>query len=201
MRIIFIIVFGLTVVSASAQSAEQAFHMASGQYIHGKMPEARNTLDNALMKYPTDEKLRALREKIKEDEHQEQKNKDQENKEDKDQKDKGKDQKEQDQKNKDNKDQKGEDNKQDQKSQEQKDKDQKEKQEQQKKDEQVNPEEGKKDEKQEQNPSFSEKLEQMKISEEKAKMILEAMKNQEMQYLQQQRRKASKPKDKSKPDW
>lgn len=201
MRIIFIIVFGLTVVSASAQSAEQAFHMASGQYIHGKMPEARNTLDNALMKYPTDEKLRALREKIKEDEKQEQKNKDQENKEDKDQKDKGKDQKEQDQKNKDNKDQKGEDNKQDQKSQEQKDKDQKEKQEQQKKDEQVNPEEGKKDEKQEQNPSFSEKLEQMKISEEKAKMILEAMKNQEMQYLQQQRRKASKPKDKSKPDW
>ena len=41
----------------------------------------------------------------------------------------------------------------------------------------------------------------MKISEEKAKMILEAMKNQEIQYLQQNKRKATKPKDRSKPDW
>ena len=41
----------------------------------------------------------------------------------------------------------------------------------------------------------------MKISEEKAKMVLEAMKNQEIQYLQQNKRKATKPKDKGKPDW
>jgi hypothetical protein len=45
------------------------------------------------------------------------------------------------------------------------------------------------------------KLEQMKISEEKARMILEAMKNQEKQYLQQNRRKSTKPKDRTKPDW
>jgi hypothetical protein len=41
----------------------------------------------------------------------------------------------------------------------------------------------------------------MKISEEKARMILEAMKNQEKQYLQQQKRKATKSRDKNKPDW
>ena len=41
----------------------------------------------------------------------------------------------------------------------------------------------------------------MKMSEEKARMILEAMKNQEKQYLQQNQRKATKPKDKGKPDW
>jgi len=41
----------------------------------------------------------------------------------------------------------------------------------------------------------------MKLSEEKAKMILEAMKNQEKQYLQQNKRKANKPQDKGKPDW
>jgi len=41
----------------------------------------------------------------------------------------------------------------------------------------------------------------MNISEEKAKMILEAMKNNEIQYIQQNRRKAKKKKDSSKPDW
>jgi Ca-activated chloride channel homolog len=41
----------------------------------------------------------------------------------------------------------------------------------------------------------------MEMSEEKAQMILEAMKNQEIQYLQQNKRKATKPKDKGKPDW
>ncbi|HTJ51461.1 MAG TPA: hypothetical protein VL443_18505, partial [Cyclobacteriaceae bacterium] len=45
------------------------------------------------------------------------------------------------------------------------------------------------------------KLQEMKISPDKAKMILEAMKNQEVQYLQQNKRKASKPKDRGKPDW
>jgi Ca-activated chloride channel homolog len=51
------------------------------------------------------------------------------------------------------------------------------------------------------NKPSSEKLEQMKISEEKARMILEAMKNQEVQYLQQNKRKATQPKNKNKPDW
>jgi hypothetical protein len=32
-------------------------------------------------------------------------------------------------------------------------------------------------------------------------MLLEAMKNQEIQYLQQTKRKATKPKEKGKPDW
>jgi Ca-activated chloride channel homolog len=41
----------------------------------------------------------------------------------------------------------------------------------------------------------------MKISEEKAKMILEAMKNNEIQYIQQNKRKATQKKDSSKPDW
>ncbi len=51
------------------------------------------------------------------------------------------------------------------------------------------------------NPSQQEKMKDMKISEEKAKMILEAMKNQEAQYLQQNKRKATKPQNKGKPDW
>lgn len=45
------------------------------------------------------------------------------------------------------------------------------------------------------------KMEDMKISEEMAKKILEAMRNNEIQYLQQQRRKPTKPQDSGKPDW
>ena len=41
----------------------------------------------------------------------------------------------------------------------------------------------------------------MNISEEKAKMILEAMKNNEVQYLQQNKRKATQKKKSGKPDW
>jgi hypothetical protein len=41
----------------------------------------------------------------------------------------------------------------------------------------------------------------MKISEEKAKLILEAMKNNEVQYIQQNKRKAKKKKNPNKPDW
>ncbi len=48
---------------------------------------------------------------------------------------------------------------------------------------------------------MQEKLEEMNISPEKAKMILEAMRNNEVQYLQQQRRKPTKRPPSGKPDW
>ena len=49
--------------------------------------------------------------------------------------------------------------------------------------------------------SVADKLKEMNISEEKAQMILEAMRNNEMQYIQQNRRKPQKPRDRTKPDW
>jgi Ca-activated chloride channel homolog len=102
-------------------------------------------------------------------------------------------QKEQEKKDKDKQDQEKKD--QDKNSDPDKDdkkKDDQQKEEQQNKDQQ--------EDKKENKPS-SEKLEQMKITEDKAKMILDAMKNQEIQYLQQNKRKATQPKDKNKPDW
>jgi cobalamin biosynthesis protein CobT len=48
---------------------------------------------------------------------------------------------------------------------------------------------------------MKEKLEEMNISPEKAKMILEAMRNNEVQYLQQQKRKATERPKTGKPDW
>jgi hypothetical protein len=62
-------------------------------------------------------------------------------------------------------------------------------------------EEQKKLEKQKLPDDVRKRLEDMNMNEQKAKMILDAMKNQEAQYLQQNKRKATKPKDKGKPDW
>lgn len=57
------------------------------------------------------------------------------------------------------------------------------------------------EENQQPNPSTTEKLQEMNLTEEKARMILEALKNSEVQYIQQNRRRPTEKKDSSKPDW
>ena len=64
-----------------------------------------------------------------------------------------------------------------------------------------NESEGEQEQEEQPNSPTSEKLKEMNISEEKARMILEAMRNNEMQYIQQNRRKPQKPRDRTKPDW
>lgn len=126
---------------------------------------------------------------------QEQKKNDPNQKEDnQEQQDQNKEQK-QDQKQDQKKDQKEQ---QDQQKQDQQDQ---QKQEEQKKQEQEQKEQEQKDQEKQTPQSVKDKLKEMEMSEEKAQMILEAMKNQEIQYLQQNKRKATKPKDKGKPDW
>ncbi|HEY9007165.1 MAG TPA: tetratricopeptide repeat protein [Ohtaekwangia sp.] len=147
----------------------------------------------------------------KQDQKKDQQNKDQQNKDQKDQQKKDQEKKDQQNKEQQKKDQQQKEQEQKEKEQQQKEKEQQQK-DQQKKDQEKKDQQDKKDQQSEQkdeqqkqekkpNPQLSEKLEQMKMSEEKARMILEAMKNQEVQYLQQNKRKATKPRDKGKPDW
>ncbi|GCC50575.1 hypothetical protein SanaruYs_07900 [Chryseotalea sanaruensis] len=170
----------------------------------GKFEEALNNFKQAIKADPNNMDARynyemlkkKLEEKKKQEEQQkqdpkqndQQKNKNEEKKEEQNKKDKEKSEQEkkEDQKKSENKDEKSKEEKKD---------------EEQKKDEQQKDSEKPSEEKKETPPSVSEKLQQMKISEEKAKMLLEAMKNQEVQYLQQNKRKATKPKEKGKPDW
>lgn len=190
----------------------------------GKSEEALSLFKQAIKADATNEDARynyeMLKKKLEEQKKNQQKkdqNNDQQNKDDKkDQKD-NKDQQKKDQQNKDQKDQQKkeqEKREQDKKEQEKKEQEKKEQekkeQEQQKKDEQKKDQKDQqdqeqKDEEQKKNEKVpkqvSQKLKEMNMSEEKARMILEAMKNQEVQYLQQNRRKATKPKDKGKPDW
>ncbi|SMD38355.1 Tetratricopeptide repeat [Reichenbachiella faecimaris] len=139
-------------------------------------------------------------------ENKDEEKKDQENKENEDQQegDQNKDQEKQDsedqeQQNQENKEQEGE-NKDDQ---QQEGQDEKKEGEEEKQPEPKEGEEGEQNEKdkQQQPPSPSDKMQEMNISEEKAKMILEALKNSEIQYIQQNRRKPTKRKESDKPDW
>ena len=186
----------------------------------GKFEEALNSFKQALKADPTNEDARfnyeIVKKKIEEQKKQEEQQKkdqkqddkkkeedkkdekkDPQNKDKKDQKKDQKDKQDKEQQDKEKKDQQEKD-KQDKQSKEEQEKEKKEKEQQKKEQEQKD---DKNKDKKDIPPSVSEKLKDMQMSEEKAKMILEAMKNQEVQYLQQNKRKATKPKDRGKPDW
>lgn len=173
----------------------------------------------ALKADPTNNKARynyeLLKKKMKEQEKQNQ-DQNQENKDQQEQDQENKDQ--QNKKNKDSENQQEDENQEksqeDKESEEQQQKNDAEQQEgeqnqedkgkeqqEQKQQEQKEGEEKKEGEEQEMKPSTKQKLEEMNISEEKAQMILEALKNKESQYFQQLRKKATKKQDSGKPDW
>jgi Ca-activated chloride channel homolog len=163
-----------------------------------KFEEALNHFKEAIKSNPANDDARynyeLLKRKLDEEKKQDQKQDQQQDKKDqKNDQQKKDEQKEQEKKDKDKQDQE----KKDQDKKNDPDKDDKKKDDQQKEEQQNNDQQ---EDKKENKPS-SEKLEQMKITEDKAKMILDAMKNQEIQYLQQNKRKATQPKDKNKPDW
>jgi tetratricopeptide (TPR) repeat protein len=170
----------------------------------GKFDQALAYFKQALKTNPANEDARFNYEMVKKKLEEEKKKEEQEkkqqekNQDKKDQKDQQKDQQDQEQKDQEKKDQekkeqekKEQEDKKEQEEQEKKDQEQKEQEEKEKQDK----------DKKELPPSVREKLKEMDMSEEKAKMILDAMKNQEVQYLQQNKRKPTKQRDKSKPDW
>ena len=166
--------------------------------------EALNYLKSAIKTDPSNMDARYDYELVKkllkeqQENQQNQQNQDQQNQDQQDKENK-------DQQNQDQQQQEGEQEKQEGEDQQQQDPNEQEKQDQegkeQQQEEQQDGQEQKEDQENPQDMSTKEKLEQMNISEEKARMILEAMKNSEIQYLQQQKRKATKRPDSGKPDW
>jgi outer membrane biosynthesis protein TonB len=197
MRITAILLFLLLSTSFKiySQTAARYFDESAHMYVDNKPQQALQKITEGLTKYPNDPQLKALAEKIKEEKKQEEQEKQEQEQKEQEQKD----QQKKDQEKKENEKKEGQDK--EKKSDQEKSEEEQKKEDQQKKEEQQKDPEKKNEEKKETPPSVSEKLQQMKISEEKAKMLLEAMKNQEVQYLQQNKRKATKPKEKGKPDW
>ena len=189
------------------------------QHQQKKYKEALSSFKQAIKADPTNEQARynyeMLKKFLKEQEQQQDQNKDNNDKQDQDKKDQEKkDQDKQDQKDQDkqkegeNKDQEKKDKegeKEDKEKKEGEEKEQDKKEGKDKKEEEKEAKEGeeKDDQKNQEKPesSAAEKLKEMKISEEKAKMILEALKNNEVQYIQQNRKKAKKRPKTNKPDW
>lgn len=177
-----------------AQSATEFFNQAANEYIYKGDEIALNTIDAGLSRYPQDKPLTSLKEKIEKEkeEQQQQQNQDQEQQ----QQEEEQEQEQQNQEEQQEQEQQGQD--QEQQEQEQSE-DAEQKDESEQAQQQETEEEG---EEMDQPPqSRSEKLEELNLTEEKARMILEAMKNNEIQYIQQNRRKATKKPDSNKPDW
>lgn len=194
---LFAMVF-MTSNVAMGQEAEAFFNKAANEYIYTKEKLALTTIDQGLSMYPDDKPLEQLKEKIlkEKEKKKKEKNKDQQQKQDKQKKNKDK------QNNKDQ--QKKEQQKKDKQEKQEKGDEQKDKKNQ-KENQQPAEDQEKKDQQDKKNQmppkSRQEKLKDLNMSEEKAKMILEAMRTNEIQYLQQMRRKATKKPDSGKPDW
>ncbi len=172
-----------------------------------RLEEALTNFKEALKTDPTNEDARydyeMVKKKLEEQKKQEQQNQDKKDDQNKDQdKKENKDQKQNDKQNQDKNKQDQEKKDQEKKDQQQKDQADKDKQEKEKKEQEAKDKDKENKDPKDKKDNFNpDKLKEMKVTEEKAKMILEAMKNQEVQYLQQNKRKATKPRDKGKPDW
>lgn len=160
--------------SALSQKPIDYFNKAANQYIDVSKEKALATLNEAIRKYPNDPDLSELKKRLEEEENQDQQNQDQN--------------KEGEQENKENQ----EGDNQEQSEQEKQD------QEQQNQDQKEGEEE---EQEKSQEQMTKEKLEEMGISEEKARQLLEAMRQSEIKYLQHQKRKPTKRPPSGKPDW
>ncbi len=69
-RRLLYIIGALCCSSASAQTVIELFNPAAREYIHGNNSVASNLVSQALVKYPTDEKLKKLKELIEQQQQQ-----------------------------------------------------------------------------------------------------------------------------------
>ncbi len=183
-----------------SKALQQLGNLANQQ---GRAEEALNLFKQAIKAAPANDDARynyemlkkKLDEQKEQEEQQQQDNQDQQNQ---DQQKQDEQKQDQQQDNQDQQDSDQEDQQSDQqKEQEQKEQEQREQEQQQDKEQQEQQDSDRED-----MPNLDrDKLKEMKISEEQARMILEAMKNQEKQYLQQQKRKPTESRDSNKPDW
>lgn len=194
--LLLILCLTLVVFNIHAQTAGDYFNRAANEYIYQNEKIALNTIDSGLKSYPADESLLALRDKILKDKQEQEQKKEQENQ----QKQEEQQQEEQKQQQEDQQKQEEEQKQQQNEDQQSEDGEDPEKKEQQ---QDAKPEETQEEGEEIDKPPMSrnERLEEMNLTEEKARMILEAMKNNEIQYIQQNTRKPTKRPDSNKPDW
>jgi hypothetical protein len=184
---------------SQAQSESEFFNRAARQYVNEDLPGTGQILAEGLQKYPNDPKLNALLEKLQKDQEDQQK----------------KDQQQQQ-----NQDQSEQQDKQDQQSEEQKSGEGEEQTDEDGADESEATEEQRGEKSQQEEPTeepssqesdlserdqsmeeLKQRLQEMNLTPEQAAQILDAMNSNELQYIQQNRKKATQRPPRGLPDW
>ncbi|MCC5937956.1 MAG: hypothetical protein JJU34_11810 [Lunatimonas sp.] len=190
----------MAITQAHSQSEADYFNRAAKQYVNEDLPGTGQILAEGLQKYPNDRKLNALLEKLQKDQQDQQK---------KDQQQQNQDQ--EDQQNQENQDQESQDKK-DGEGEEQTSEDGAEES------DEMEDQQGEKSSREEptEDPSsmdsdlsereqqledLRQRLEEMNISPEQAAQILDAMNSNELQFIQQNRRKPTQRPQRGLPDW
>lgn len=170
-----------------------------------KYEEALQQLKSSIKADPTNreavydyEVVKKLLEEQKQQQQQDQQNQDQQNQDQQDQDQQDKDNENQE---KQDQDKEGDQENKDEKGENQQEQDQEQKEGEQQEQEQQEGEQQEQEEEKSQEQMTKEKLQEMGISEEKARQLLEAMRQSEIKYLQNQKRKATKRPPSGKPDW
>ncbi len=191
----------LGIQAAFGQSAGDFFNKAARSYVKTEKDQALNTVNAGLAKYPADTKLKALKEKLEQDQEN-----DQENQQNQDQQQQNQDQQQQNQQSQ------GEEGEQ----QENQEKGEKTQEDKAKESQKGDPTEKSEDpasenandqmdanlaDRQKAMEEFKEKLKAMNLTPEQAAQILESMNAAELRYIQQNKKKPTERPKRGIPDW
>ena len=188
----------LFAVKAQAQTAGEFFNRAARSYVKTAKEQALKEVNDGLAKYPNDAKLKALKEKLNQEQEEEQQEQNQ-------------DQQQQNQQNQEQKDpSQKEDSKSDQKDGEQTNEDKAKEGQKGENPSQQSEEAGKNGndqmdanlaDRQKKMEAMREKLKGMNLSPEQAAQILESLNAAELRYIQDNKKKATQRPKKGLPDW
>lgn len=188
----------LFAVKAQAQSAGEFFNRAARSYVKTAKEQALKEVNDGLAKYPNDAKLKALKEKLNQEQEEEQQEQNQ-------------DQQQQNQQNQEQKDpSQKEDSKSDQKDGEQTNEDKAKEGQKGENPSQKSEEAGQNGndqmdanlaDRQKKMEAMREKLKGMNLSPEQAAQILESLNAAELRYIQDNKKKATQRPKKGLPDW
>jgi hypothetical protein len=185
--------------AAYSQTEVEYFNRAARQYVNEDLPGTGQILAEGLQKYPNDPKLNSLLEKLQKDQEDQQK-KDQQQQQDQDQTDQ---QEKQDQQSQDQKDGEGDEQTDEDGADESEATDEKrgEKSQQEEPTEEPSSQESDLSEREQSLEDLKQRLQEMNITPEQAAQILDAMNSNELQYIQQNRKKATQRPQRGLPDW
>ncbi|WP_155907558.1 hypothetical protein [Lunatimonas lonarensis] len=183
-----------------AQTESDYFNRAAKQYVNEDLPGTGQILAEGLEKFPNDPKLNALLEKLKKDqEEQQKKDQQQQNQDQQDQNN----QEQQDQESQEKKDGEGEEQTSEDGAEESDEmEDQRgEKSNREEPTEEPSSMDSDLSEREKQLDELRQRLEEMNLSQEQAAQILDAMNSNELQFIQQNRRKPTQRPQRGLPDW